>query len=54
MHAYHAGMGTSHITLVDLAAKEDASELGRIIAVTTEDEEVFFDQMSLKGQLATL
>ena len=47
-------MSTSFITLVDLAAREDALSFGRYMALTAEDEEKFFDRVSLEVQLAVM
>jgi hypothetical protein len=47
-------MSTSFITLVDLAMREDAVSFGRYMALTSEDEEKFFDRVSLEVQLAVL
>jgi hypothetical protein len=47
-------MSTSFITLVDLATREDALSFGRYLALTAEDEEKFFDRVSLEVQLAVM
>ena len=54
LRAYRQGMGTSAITLLDLAMREDAVSFGRLMALTAEDEEKFFDRVSLEVQLAVL
>ena len=54
LRAYRKGMGTSAITLLDLAMREDAVSFGRLMALTAEDEEKFFDRVSLEVQLAVL
>ena len=54
IRAYRQGMSTSFITLIDLAMREDALSFGRYMALTAEDEEKFFDRVSLEVQLAVL
>lgn len=55
LRAYLQGMGTSAITLLDLAMHEDAISFGRLMALlTAEDEEKIFDCVSLEVQLAVL
>ena len=54
IRAYRRGMSTSFITLLDLAVREDAITFGRMMALTSEDEEKFFDRVSLDVQLAVL
>ena len=54
IRAYRQGMSTSFITLIDLALREDALSFGRYLALTAEDEEKFFDRVSLEVQLAVL
>jgi hypothetical protein len=47
-------MSTSFITLLDISVREDAITFGRMMALTSEDEEKFFDRVSLEVQLAVL
>ena len=54
IRAYRQGMSTSFITLLDLSVREDAVTFGRMMALTSEDEEKFFDRVSLDVQLAIL
>ena len=54
IRAYRQGMSTSFITLLDISVREDAITFGRMMALTSEDEEKFFDRVSLEVQLAVL
>jgi hypothetical protein len=54
IRAYRQGMSTSFITLLDISAREDAITFGRMMGLTSEDEEKFFDRVSLEVQLAVL
>ena len=54
IRAYRQGMSTSFITLLDISIREDAITFGRMMSLTSEDEEKFFDRVSLEVQLAVL
>ena len=51
-HSLTSATCTSFITLLDISAREDAISFGRMMALTSEDEEKFFDRVSLEVQLA--
>ena len=52
--AYRPGHGTDDITITVMATREDALELGTLLVIIEEDEEKFFDRVSLELQLLAL